>query len=358
MINHEVLKFNPEVSNKKIEGQWSKDKVEGLTEYGWIDYVYNFNLKDKEGDEYVGATIGINHGKVVTVSGNEGGGNLSFDLLDVVHDKCKELPGGEKFDEKYRDMKQLSIIRDKVSNKEDLTEDEIIFIYQLRGQMKIYGDPGLIASGDQRNNIIRRLNKEECFSRIKKKENLALLNAYKFAMKLRTNESVGEEEENNYWKSITENGDSDVVHWMFYSVAMLDPSKDKEMMEKIWNLTKEKADTNFVNGLIEGRSGRHSIVGDINEKFKEIGHNVWDVIREKADNKTILNLSRAMRFNYVPAGIDREQVLDFIIEKGGKKEIMRAIRGYAYYEHKTVLSVFLSKSKELVERAKKKKIKS
>ncbi len=75
-------------------------------------------------------------GNVAEISGLKDGQALNDSLVPIVEEKVKSLPGGEKFLEAFADKQKLIALDRKMQNGEDLTKEELEFIYELKRSIK------------------------------------------------------------------------------------------------------------------------------------------------------------------------------------------------------------------------------
>ena len=71
------------------------------------------------------------NGKVAEVSGLDGGQALEDSLVQTVKEKVLSLPGGKEFLQKFEDKQTLIKLDHKLQNGEDLTKEELSFLYEL-----------------------------------------------------------------------------------------------------------------------------------------------------------------------------------------------------------------------------------
>ena len=88
-------------------------------------------------------------GNVAEISGLEDGQALEDSLVPIVEEKVKTLPGGEAFLRRFADKKQLIALDRKLQSDEELTQEELEFIYEIHRpveQLDTYNevDPRLI----------------------------------------------------------------------------------------------------------------------------------------------------------------------------------------------------------------------
>ena len=78
------------------------------------------------------ASIRLNpDGKVAEVSGLDSGQALEDSLVQTVKEKVLSLPGGKEFLQKFEDKQTLIRLDHKLQNGEDLTKEELSFLYEL-----------------------------------------------------------------------------------------------------------------------------------------------------------------------------------------------------------------------------------
>jgi len=70
-------------------------------------------------------------GKVTEVSGLDGGQALEDSLIPTVKEKVLSLPGGKEFLQKFEDKQTLIKLDHKLQKGEDLTKEELSFLYEL-----------------------------------------------------------------------------------------------------------------------------------------------------------------------------------------------------------------------------------
>ena len=70
-------------------------------------------------------------GKVAEVSGLDGGQALEDSLVQTVKEKVLSLPGGKEFLQKFEDKQTLIKLDHKLQKGEDLTKEELSFLYEL-----------------------------------------------------------------------------------------------------------------------------------------------------------------------------------------------------------------------------------
>lgn len=70
-------------------------------------------------------------GMVAEVSGLDGGQALEDSLVQTVKEKVLSLPGGKEFLQRFEDKQTLIKLDHKLQNGEDLTKEELSFLYEL-----------------------------------------------------------------------------------------------------------------------------------------------------------------------------------------------------------------------------------
>ncbi len=176
------------LNRRSIEGQWVKydqgsdhhaleQTLKGKGT-GWCTAEGSAYAHLQGGDFYVYYTKGskgayteprtairMENGQVAEVRGVNHRQELEPALLDIATEQYHALPGGEKFDKKSADMKQMTVLYDK-SFKIDketgaktylnptLTKDQLVFLYEINSTIEGFGyekDPRLEELREQRN---------------------------------------------------------------------------------------------------------------------------------------------------------------------------------------------------------------
>ncbi|MBQ3474533.1 hypothetical protein IJH24_03905 [Candidatus Saccharibacteria bacterium] len=106
-----------------------------------------FHLQDKDTGKLASsacASIRLDtKGQVAEVSGIQTGQVLDDSLVPIVEKKVRTLPGGEKYLEAFADKRELIKIDKKMQSGEELTNEELSFIYELKRpirKLEMYGD--------------------------------------------------------------------------------------------------------------------------------------------------------------------------------------------------------------------------
>ena len=101
---------------------------------------YVYYTKDEYGHNTIPRiAIRMENDQVAEVRGIGPGQNMESNMTDIAKEKYYQLPGGEKFDKKDSDMKRLTLIDKKVNNNQDLTKDELRFLYEINYQIEGFG---------------------------------------------------------------------------------------------------------------------------------------------------------------------------------------------------------------------------
>ena len=74
-------------------------------------------------------------GEVAEISGLKEGQALNDSLVDIVAEKVKTLPGGKRFLDAFTDKQELIRLDRKMQKDEDLTKEELEFIYEIKKQI-------------------------------------------------------------------------------------------------------------------------------------------------------------------------------------------------------------------------------
>jgi len=173
-----VLKDNKNITKRNI-GKWIKyDRgsdhmplVESLKGYntGWCtagestaksqlqggDFYVYYTLD--ENDEYKVPRIAIRmeYNQIAEIRGIAQNQNIESEIEEVVEEKLKEFPDRDKYYKKVNDMKKLTSIYKKHKNKEELSKEELRFLYEIDVEIIGFGygkDPRINEILDERCN--------------------------------------------------------------------------------------------------------------------------------------------------------------------------------------------------------------
>lgn len=93
-------------------------------------------------------------GQVAEVRGVNHRQELEPSLIDIATEQYHSLPGGEKFDKKSRDMKEMTRLAKKHEKGESFTKDDIAFLYEINAPIEGFGyeeDPRIQELRNRRN---------------------------------------------------------------------------------------------------------------------------------------------------------------------------------------------------------------
>ena len=128
---------------KDIEGKGTGWCIAGLGVAK--SYLNNGNMqiyftKDKD-RKYTNPRVCIReeYGKIAEVRGIEKDQNLESEMNEITDKKLDECPDKEEYKKKARDMKELTKIYNKHKNKEELTREELRFLYEIESNIKGFG---------------------------------------------------------------------------------------------------------------------------------------------------------------------------------------------------------------------------
>ena len=117
--------------------------------------------------------------EICEVRGIDKNQDVELEMLDILERKLKKFLNneGEKYKKKVHDMKLLTEIENKTNNKEELTEEELIFLYELDSFIEGFGwyeDPRIeeIINKRDTKEDIRRINENTIMTGIKNNPDL------------------------------------------------------------------------------------------------------------------------------------------------------------------------------------------
>ena len=172
------LTLAPSESLEKVAGKWVKYSrnsnhmplVESLRGHGtgWCtagestaetqlkggDFYVYYSLDQKGKPTIPRAAIRMQENQIAEVRGIAPNQNLDPHINLVVQEKLKEFPDGKSYEKKAIDMRQLTVIEDKVKDQQQLNKDDLIFLYEIDSTIQGFGyqrDPRVQELRSQRN---------------------------------------------------------------------------------------------------------------------------------------------------------------------------------------------------------------
>ena len=135
---------SPSVGRSYLTTGMYGDDYDDYDDYGDYDYddkhseskakFIFFHLHDEDGRLADNACASIRldtDGNVAEISGLKDGQALEDSLVPIVEEKVRSLPGGEKFLKAFADKQTLIALDRKMQNGEDLTKEELEFLYEI-----------------------------------------------------------------------------------------------------------------------------------------------------------------------------------------------------------------------------------
>ena len=144
----------------KNTGWCTAGKETAKTQLNGGDF-YVYYTKD-ENNEYKNPRIAIRmNGKneIAEVRGTSKNQNLESNMEPILDKKLEEFPDKDKYKKKVHDMKLLTLIEEKHKNNQELTLDDLNFLYEVDSEIKGFGyekDPRIeeiISKRDKRKNF-------------------------------------------------------------------------------------------------------------------------------------------------------------------------------------------------------------
>jgi len=168
---------------------------------------YVYYTEDSTGENTIPRiAIRMEGNSIGEVRGVERNQNLEPDLMDKANEQMEQLPGADAYRKKVADMKQLTYIEQKVLDKEELTLEELHFLYEVNSEIEGFGH-----QKDPRIKKIRRMRNQ--------KKDYSILYGYKQSEIALTERGISD-------KTIFFAGD-------FYAGRLKDPSRMPPNMRHI-----------------------------------------------------------------------------------------------------------------------------
>jgi len=135
---------NPDKLVKSLDGyplEWCTaniDTAETQLQGGDFHIYYSIN---KSGEAKIPrVAIRMQENSIAEVRGIAPDQNLDPYISDVVKEKMGEFPDGKQYEQKSSDMKRLTEIEDKIKGNEQLTQNELIFLYEISAPIRGFGN--------------------------------------------------------------------------------------------------------------------------------------------------------------------------------------------------------------------------
>ncbi|MEK7187168.1 MAG: hypothetical protein AAB690_02625 [Patescibacteria group bacterium] len=101
---------------------------------------YVYYSYDKSGNPTIPrVAIRMEGNHIAEVRGIAPDQNLDSYIGEVVRQKLREFPDGLKYEKKEKDMRHLTVIGNKVKKREDFTEEDLRFIYEIDSKIEGFG---------------------------------------------------------------------------------------------------------------------------------------------------------------------------------------------------------------------------
>lgn len=128
---------------------WCIEDLDKAADYLSMDDIDIYFTKDEKGDYTVPRlAVVIEYGEIVEIRGiSDTNQNVESEFLDIVSSKLEEIPHDKKFDLALEDMKYLRNILLKDKKSEELSLEDIRFLYEIDGRINFFGkdkDKGLL----------------------------------------------------------------------------------------------------------------------------------------------------------------------------------------------------------------------
>ena len=172
----------------KNKGWCTAGKETAKTQLAGGDF-YVYYTKDENG-EYKNPRIAIRmngENEIGEIRGTSKNQNLEPNMEPILNKKLEEFPDKDKYKKKVHDMKRLTLIEEKQKNNQELTLDDLKFLYEVDSRIEGFGyqkDPRIkeiISKRDKRKDIVFAygVNEDEvAFSKEEWEENKDRIKVY------------------------------------------------------------------------------------------------------------------------------------------------------------------------------------
>lgn len=266
------------------------------------------------------AAVSVSYGQVNEVRGTYNSNeDLDPYIPDVVNKHLETLPGGDKYFKKVADMKTLTEVSKKVEAGEELTPEDVKFLYELDSKIEGFG-----FQRDERIAVARsKLNFFEQFEKIEtitpeEKENAAVYMAQAIV-----GSGLSDSEKGRALNYVIDNGGEAAATSM---AAYVDKKVfSQQDLERVWSfiISKGGDDTamKFVYSVcLVNHSDSNSEFGTLSEENKA---KAWKLIYEKGGEKTGQSLAFLISYNDLSPE-NSEKVWAYLHEKPSN-EVMKTL---------------------------------
>lgn len=161
---------DPSLLCKTLEGKGTEwctagiDVAQGQLQSGEFYIYYTSDQAQKPVDPRI--AIYLIDGQISEVRGVYGKDqDLELDFVDIAREKYKDFGGSENYEKKDHDMKFLTLIEHKNKTKQELTKDDLCFLYEINDSIEGFGhgaDPRVAEIRAERNSETDALIIFEC----------------------------------------------------------------------------------------------------------------------------------------------------------------------------------------------------
>ena len=124
---------------------------------------YVYNSKNDEGNYIIPRiAIRLENNSIAEIRGIASEQNIESNMVEILEEKLKEFPDVESYKKKVKDMKKLTLIYNKHKEDDELTKEDLTFIYEVNSKINNFGyikDPRI-------EEIIKDRNKRKDFAYI------------------------------------------------------------------------------------------------------------------------------------------------------------------------------------------------
>jgi hypothetical protein len=152
-------KANPQKVMKRLEGYgtgWCiASNLGDMKRYLKDGELHIYFSEDDKGQAVIPRIcIHVEHGEVAEIRGIAADQNLEGGMTEIAAQKQSTLFGGDQYNKKMSDMKQLTALEGKIQQNAQLTREEVMFLYELGSKIEGFGyenDPRIQELRSKRN---------------------------------------------------------------------------------------------------------------------------------------------------------------------------------------------------------------
>lgn len=122
-----------------VSSETAREQICGGTSYIGGDFYVYYSIDENKEYKIPRIAIRMDQNDIGEIRGIAENKNIEPDMEDVLKEKLKEFPNVKSYQKKVEDMKRLTTLYSKYLNKQELTKDELSFLYEIDDEIIGFG---------------------------------------------------------------------------------------------------------------------------------------------------------------------------------------------------------------------------